>query len=154
MKRYVSSVFLFLFFLYSTAVFSNAQTNTVKSELTFEQIFNKTKNLNPEMKDCQAKLAIKINAKTFITIRLNLDGDFYYKAKDKFKINLKRTPAYLQKHPQIFSWQLPNTKEYNTSVDAKEDINGAECYVLTLKPKQEMGDLLLNKIWINALNFT
>lgn len=121
---------------------------------SFNEVYGKAKEINPKMKDCQAKLNLQFNVQMYVPLRFQMSGDYLYKAPNKYKINLKRTPSYLKKHPQVFSWALPDTKDFNCKVSGKEKTKDITCYLIELDPKQPMGDLLKHKIWINAENYT
>ncbi|MFH1453769.1 MAG: outer membrane lipoprotein-sorting protein [Armatimonadota bacterium] len=121
---------------------------------SFNEIYKKALSINSGMKDCQADLNIKIQAKwSFVPIPINLQGKYYYKAPDKFKVDLKKTPSFLKKYPQVFSWVLPEVKEFNTKIAGEEDTGGNACYILELIPKQPMGDLKSHNIWIDKKEF-
>lgn len=120
---------------------------------TFDEIYKKALSINSEMKDCQADLSIKINAKWYLGLRFGLAGKYYFKAPDKFKVDLKRTPSFLKKYPKVFSWALPDTKDFNTKLLNEEYVEKNDCYVLFLTPKQPMGDLESHTIWIDKKEF-
>lgn len=116
---------------------------------SFEGIYKKALSINSGMKDCQADLNIKFNVKYILPLRFSLTGKYYYKAPDKFKVDLKRTPSFLKKYPKVFSWALPEVKDFNTAVLPDEAVDGKNCFVLLLTPKQPMGDLANHTIWID-----
>lgn len=120
---------------------------------SFDEVFNKAKGINPAMKDCQAKLNLNSNVHMYIPLRFQMNGDYYYKAPDKYKIKLKRTPSYLKKHPQVFSWALPDAGLFHCKVSGIEKINNSDCYLIELTPRQGMGDLIKHKLWIDLKNY-
>lgn len=120
---------------------------------TFGEIYKKALSINSEMKDCQADLSIKINAKWYLGLRFGLTGKYYFKAPDKFKVDLKRTPSFLKKYPKVFSWALPDIKDFNTKLLKEESVEKDDCHVLFLTPKQPMGDLESHTIWIDKKEF-
>lgn len=121
--------------------------------VSFDEIYKKALSINSGMKDCEADLAIKIKAKWYLGFSFGMSGKYYFKAPDKFKVDLKRTPSFVKKYPKVFSWALPEVKDFNTKVTGEEVVDGKNCYVLYFLPKQLMGDLDSHTIWIDDKDF-
>ncbi|MBI2251990.1 MAG: hypothetical protein HYU63_04485, partial [Armatimonadetes bacterium] len=120
----------------------------------FEDLYKKAKNLNSGMKDCQAKIDLKFKVKILLTLHFGMNGEYFYKYPDKYKIKLKKTPSYLQKYPQIFNWAFPDPKSFNCKVERIAELSGKNCYIIGMFPKEPMGDLIKHEIWIEEINFT
>ncbi len=121
---------------------------------TPSEIFDKIKQVNPTLKDYSVPIKIKAQVKYhFLKPRLNLEGVYYFKKPDKYKLELKRGSHFLNKYPKIFGWSLPKLSKFNANVKATK-VNGQDFYVITLKKKVIDSDLLEEKIWVNAKDYT
>jgi hypothetical protein len=118
---------------------------------TVEELFKKMGEVNPGLKDYSSDIKVELQ----FTIRtLNFAGKYYYKKPDKYKLELKKSPSFLKKYPQIFGWSLPNLSKYNSTIKPDKDTQGQESYEVELIPIQGMGDIVKQEIWINKKDYT
>lgn len=148
MKKNITVFFLIICFAAALMRLAYASASA-----SFDDIYKKALSINSGMKDCQSDINIKINAKWYMGLRFGLTGKYYFKAPDKLKLDLKRTPSFLKKYPQVFSWTLPSTKDFNAKITGEESVDNNDCYVLFLTPKQPWGDLESHTIWIDKKEF-
>lgn len=118
-----------------------------------ESIVALMKGINPGLNDYHAKLDITMKINLMMGVPVNTTGDYYYKKPDKNKLVLHKLPNVLKKYKQVFGWNLPQTSLYKTKVTS-ENYKGMPCYVITMIPKQGMGDLIKQQIWVDKSNYS
>ena len=118
---------------------------------TVEQLFTHMGEVNPELKDYSSDISVNIK---FSVSSINLEGKYYYKKPDKYKLEIKKAPYVLKKYPQIFGWCLPDPLKYHNTVKMNQDSEGKDCYVVDMVPIEPQGDLTKQQLWINAQDYT
>jgi len=146
MKKWLSLA-CFLLFMAGLSLPSWAQDKLP----TVEELFKRMGEVNPGLKDYSSDIKVKLK---FSVSSINMQGKYYYKKPDKYKLEIKKAPYVLKKYPQMFGWCLPDPTRHNCIVKLDKDAEGKECYVVDLIPIQGRGDLTKQEIWINTQNYT
>ena len=119
------------------------------------EVYQKINNINPGLVDYQATLNVDVNAKwAFIPYSPKLSGHYYYQAADKHKLVLEDAPSFLKKYPNAFGFHLPELTKYNGVVNGTTELNGRECILLTMTPKDPNKSVQSVQLWVDAENYT
>ena len=118
-----------------------------------KKIFQKMSSANIGLNDYECPLKASIKAKySFLEVPFNLDGNYYFKAPDRYHVKFERAPQFLSKYPQVFGWSLPNPSEYTIKI-----LNGeaeyANCFILRLIPIIGRGDLQKIEMWVDKKTY-
>ena len=152
MKKQVRSL---LIMVTAVALLFCINARAARADQEVEQIFEKIGNLNEGLKDYQADINIALRAKVaFIPYNPDMSGKYYHKAPDKHKLVLEKAPSYVKKYPNIFGWHLPKIEKFNSRVKDVTELNGREVWHILLLPKQGMGDIISEEMWVDCENYT
>jgi hypothetical protein len=111
--------------------------------------------LNPQLKDYTADVGNALNIKvSLLRVPMDLQGTYYYKQPDKYKMELKNAPALLQKYPQIYGYHPVDPQGFNISMLPDESVGGKSCWVLRLDKKSTESDFRGQTVWIQKDNYT
>ena len=85
-----------------------------------------------------------------------LTGAYYYKKPNKHKLVLNKNTLknLFAKYPNIFGWDPPKAEDFNATVKSGQMLDGRRCFYLVLIPKQGMGDLLKEELWVDEEYYT
>ena len=121
---------------------------------TVEKLWENIKKINPDLKDYNVKIKVKVQAKyQFMNPKIRLTGTYYFKKPDFHKLELDRASYFLNKYPKIFGWHLPKLAEFNSKVENTR-FKGKECYLVSLTPKTISGDIKRQRLWVDKNNYT
>lgn len=172
MKKYIFLVFCLIIFS-STICFSQDKkveqaSNTNKKNVdlfelpafgssvrqsTAKKIFEKMSSANIGLEDYECPLSASVKAKySFLEVPFNLDGNYYFKAPDRYHVKFERAPQFLSKYPQVFGWSLPDPSEYSIKIFEGES-EYADCFILRLIPLKGRGDLQKIEMWVNKKTY-
>lgn len=140
-----------------------SQTATPKPETTekdpslkenvAQDILKKMRMVNNGLNDYSSNLTVNARVKySLFNLPVNLDGTYYFKSPDKYKLKINKAPGFLSKYPQVFGWNLPDTKEYTASLTEENDMSN-DCYLLKFVPVKKMGDLEKIEMWVNKNSY-
>lgn len=120
-----------------------------------EKIFAKARQVNSTLRDYKADIALQVDANLgFIPYRPRLNGQYLYQKPDKHRLELQNAPAFLQKYPQVFGFNLPKLERYNSKVIEEGTVRGRPVYRLELIPKEPTGDIQRLELFVDKENFT
>ena len=112
-------------------------------------IIESMKKINPGLKDYASDIKVKVKVQlSILPLGMDLQGKYYYKKPDKYKLELKNAPKTIQKYPQIFGWRLPET-DINTFVVDATTLNGIPVYHVTINPSIGRGDIINEEMWVD-----
>ncbi len=118
-----------------------------------KQIFQKMRDANSGLNDYVCPLTVAAKAKySFLEVPFNLEGHYYFKSPDKYRVKFEKAPEFLSKYPQIFGWSLPEPSEYTIKIFEGTD-EYSRCFMLRLIPVIGRGDLQKIEMWINKDNW-
>jgi|GEM_PF-1539407 len=112
-------------------------------------IIDAMKKINPGLKDYTADIKVKIKVQlAILPLSMDLQGKYYYKKPDKYKLELQKAPKTIQKYPQIFGWRLPEV-DINTFTVNNDTLNGVQVYHVTITPSIGRGDIINEEMWVD-----
>ncbi len=113
------------------------------------KIVEKMKNVNKGLKDYTCPINATVKTKySFLAIPFNLEGDYYFKEPDHYKVEFKKAPDFLSKYPSAFGWSLPDPNKYTMKIfDGDGDFT--DCFILRMIPIEGRGDLQKIDMYIN-----
>ena len=113
------------------------------------KIVEKMQNVNKGLKDYTCPITAVVKTKySFLSVPFNLEGDYYFKEPDHYKVEFKKAPDFLSKYPSAFGWCLPDPNKYTMKIfDGEGEF--ADCFILRMIPIEGRGDLQKIDMYIN-----
>ena len=126
-----------------------------EEQLRVKEILQKTSSINQKLKDYTAAMQIDLTVKMgILKLPVTLEGQYWYKAPDRVKMELKRAPALLSKYPQIFGQRPLRPEDHRISVLPDDEVRGHKAWVLRFDKIDEGSDYRGQTVWIDQQRFT
>lgn len=121
-----------------------------------EKIFAEARRVNPSLADYSADMTLKLDATFGILVyRPLMKGQYFYKKPNKHKLDLPKAPSYLRKYPNVFGFNLPQLKNFESRVVDEVAVDGAPCYHVELVNKvRKDTDVEHLELYIDKKNHT
>lgn len=131
-------------------------SGSARADEQVDEIFTHLRQFNGSVKDYQADINIKLNARVaFIPYNPTLSGKYYFKNPGKHKLVLEDAPSYLKKYPNMFGYNLPNLEKYASGrVVETTTLDGQEVWHIVLNRKPGLGDITTLEMWVNCKDYT
>ena len=106
-------------------------------------------NVNKGLKDYTCPITAVVKTKySFLAVPFNLEGTYYFKEPDHYKVEFKKAPDFLSKYPSAFGWSLPDPTKYTMKIfDGEGEFS--DCFILRMIPVEGRGDLQKIDMYIN-----
>jgi hypothetical protein len=115
-------------------------TGPVWAQSPVEKLFARSRGLNPTLRDYSADLKAHADATlTFVPYHVNLNGVYYHKRPDKYKLDLKDAPSFLKDKPSVFGLNLPALERYNCRILEDARVDGRSVAHVSMTPKSTGG---------------
>ena len=113
------------------------------------KIVEKMQNVNKGLKDYTCPITAVVKTKySFLAVPFNLEGTYYFKEPDHYKVEFKKAPDFLSKYPSAFGWSLPDPTKYTMKIfDGEGEFS--DCFILRMIPVEGRGDLQKIDMYIN-----
>ena len=120
-----------------------------------EELFARTRRLNPTLADYRATVELKLDARMGpLTERRTLKGTCYYKREGRHKLDLPDAPSYLQKHSNVFGFSLPRLERYQVRKVEEAQLGGQPAWHLELVPRTPQGSIERLEMWLHRKEYT
>ena len=119
--------------------------------LDAETLLNRHSEATSQLKDVKSKANLNLNVSLgVLPYSEKLSGRYFYKKPNQHKLEFDNAPAYLEKAPSLFKWDLPSTEKYKTKMLQHTD--EASHHLLFL-PKNSQSSTLSIKCIFDADNY-
>ncbi len=121
-----------------------------------EHLFAVARKVNSGLSDYSADMTLKLNANLgIITYHPEMKGKYLYKKPNKHKLDIQKAPNYLKKYPNVFGFNLPQLKNFDSKVVDEVLVADSPCYHIYLKNNVTANnDIEHLEIYIDKANHT
>ncbi len=138
---------LFLLILTLSVVLFPSHSNA--SEVTYDQLLEKSREINSNLHSFKAVTHIKTD---FMGLRIPFSGFLYYKKPNQLKLEIPSIPSVLKSRKGMFKESVPrsfSSEDYDGKILREEDLNEkVHCYLLELHPKKP-GKIKTAYLWVD-----
>ena len=104
-----------------------------------------------QLKDVKSKASLNLNVLLgVLPYSEKLSGRYFYQKPNQHKLEFDNAPAYLEKAPSLFKWDLPLTEKYKTKMLQHTDEGS---HHLLFLPKNGQSSTLSIKCIFDATNY-
>ncbi|HIB64165.1 MAG TPA: hypothetical protein EYO33_03335 [Phycisphaerales bacterium] len=104
-----------------------------------------------QLEDVKSKANLNLNVLLgVLPYSEKLNGRYFYQKPNRHKLEFDNAPAYLEKAPSLFKWDLPSTEKYKTKILQHTDENS---HHLLFLPKNGQSSTLSIKCIFDAENY-